>query len=290
MNQLEFLPCLDSEEMASARKSELLLGGDLAIYHSRIVVHAVTEGFYENEKNARVDWGEQVIEACVAKRTIPPWQPLPSTSREPFDRTRVQVSNETTFAVARRLQQDGHRPLSLNFANGISPGGGFLTGATAQEESLCRLSSLYWTLLSDPMYLYHSYLHMQDSSDWAILSPQVPFFRDDSLVALDQLIRLDWLTCAAPVAGRAEFAKAAELLKKRIHRVLAIATAYGYTTLVLGAWGCGAFGNDPQRTAEDFLEALGEQFAGSFSDVVFAITDWSPDRKFLGPFRDVFRP
>jgi len=70
--------------------------------------------------------------------------------------------------------------------------------------------------------------------------------------------------------------------------VLAIAQAYEYTTLVLGAWGYGAFGNDPARTALDFHDALANEFSGSFSEVVFAITDWSPERRFLGPFRDVF--
>jgi uncharacterized protein (TIGR02452 family) len=70
--------------------------------------------------------------------------------------------------------------------------------------------------------------------------------------------------------------------------VLAIAQAYEHAALVLGAWGCGAFGNDPHRTAIDFRQALEHEFSGVFSDVVFAITDWSPERKFLGPFRDVF--
>jgi uncharacterized protein (TIGR02452 family) len=79
-------------------------------------------------------------------------------------------------------------------------------------------------------------------------------------------------------------------LQHRIHRVLAIAQAYGYSVLVLGAWGCGAFANDPRRTAIDFRQALENDFCGAFSDIVFAITDWSPERRFLGPFRDVFAP
>jgi uncharacterized protein (TIGR02452 family) len=58
--------------------------------------------------------------------------------------------------------------------------------------------------------------------------------------------------------------------------------------LVLGAWGCGAFGNDPFRTAHDFREALQRRFGGVFEEVVFAITDWTEDRRFLGPFRDTF--
>ncbi len=69
---------------------------------------------------------------------------------------------------------------------------------------------------------------------------------------------------------------------------MSIAQAYKYTSLVLGAWGCGAFGNDAHRTAIDLRHALESDFSGAFSEVVFAITDWSPERKYLGPFRDVF--
>ena len=77
-------------------------------------------------------------------------------------------------------------------------------------------------------------------------------------------------------------------MKKRIHRVLAIARSYGYNALVLGAWGCGAFHNDPHRTAADFRDALANDFSGAFSDIVFAITDWSQERRFLEPFREAF--
>lgn len=70
--------------------------------------------------------------------------------------------------------------------------------------------------------------------------------------------------------------------------MLAIARTHGYRALVLGAWCCGAFGNDPERTARDFHGALTGPFAGVFSDVVFAVTDWSPQRSFLGSFGGLF--
>ncbi|MFN2323948.1 MAG: TIGR02452 family protein, partial [Trueperaceae bacterium] len=93
---------------------------------------------------------------------------------------------------------------------------------------------------------------------------------------------------AAPYAPAIGDERSADLLRARIHRVLAIAHAYGYRALVLGAWGCGAFANDPHRTAEDFRAALEGPFDGAFEEVVFAITDWSPERRTLGPFRDAF--
>ena len=89
----------------------------------------------------------------------------------------------------------------------------------------------------------------------------------------------------APAIGQPE---AGNLLQRRILRVLAIAKAFGHSAIVVGAWGCGAFRNDPHRTASDFQHALKYDFTGAFSDVVFAIADWSPERKYLGPFRDVF--
>lgn len=70
--------------------------------------------------------------------------------------------------------------------------------------------------------------------------------------------------------------------------MLAIAKAYGHSALVLGAWGCGVFKNDSHRTARDFRRALENYFEGTFSDIVFAIADWSPERKFLAPCREVF--
>jgi len=77
-------------------------------------------------------------------------------------------------------------------------------------------------------------------------------------------------------------------LEKRIHRILEVASAYDYDTFVLGAYGCGAFGNDPYPAARDFRNALEGDFAGHFSELVFAVTDWSVERKFLGPFAAVF--
>jgi uncharacterized protein (TIGR02452 family) len=125
-----------------------------------------------------------------------------------------------------------------------------------------------------------------DATDWAICSPDVPVFRKDDETELEHPWLLFFITCAAPYAPATGQPPAGDLLQRRIHRVLAIARAYGYSALVLGA--CGAFENDPQRTATDFRQALEGDYSRTFSEVVFAITDWSPERKFLGPFRDVF--
>jgi uncharacterized protein (TIGR02452 family) len=254
-----------------------------------------------------------VLATCAAKQSISPETSLPPAAARRFTETRVQVVNQTTLQASRKLVESGHRPLALNFANGIIAGGGFLTGSRAQEEVLCRSSALYETLVNDPMYDHHAGFSHRNSSDWAILSPDVPVFRNDDGSSLNEPWNLSFISSAAPICkfpparvaslmaeNRADptyagavlqaVQQSALLLRQRIHRVLSIAEAYGYETLVLGAWGCGAFHNDPARAAVDFRQALEHEFRGAFSEVVFAITDWSNERRFLGPFRDVFSP
>ena len=70
--------------------------------------------------------------------------------------------------------------------------------------------------------------------------------------------------------------------------VLAVAEKHDHKALVLGAWGCGAFGNDGNEIAKLFRRALENNFRGAFEYVVFAITDWSEDERFIGPFTRAF--
>ena len=288
MSELHILPCLDSEQMAALRRQELDISRDVATALGQSAVRASQEGFYVTKTGQQVVWRDAVLAACSAKVSIAPDTTLPANERSAFNATRVQVANETTLGASLRLVERGLRPLALNFANGTHPGGGFLLGATAQEEVLCRSSALYQTLLGDPMYEEHRKRQLPDSTDWAIYSPHVPVFRMDDGIELQRPWLLSFITCAAPYAPAIGQAQAGYLVQQRIHRVLAIARAYGYSALVLGAWGCGAFANDPRRTAIAFRQALEHEYNGAFSEVIFAIADWSAERKFLGPFSDVF--
>jgi len=286
--RLASLPCLDSPDIAEARRRELDIGRSAAAALGKSAVDASRNGYYLNTDGERVDLRSLVQIACAAKRSIAPSDEIPTPKLRPESETRVQVANETTLQASRRLFEAGLRPLALNFGNGVHPGGGFLNGARAQEEALCRSSALYLTLLGDPMYESHARRPQPDSTDWAIYSPDVPVFRTDDGTAVENPWPLTVLTAAAPYAPAIGQPASGDLLQKRILRVLGIAAAYGHRALVLGAWGCGAFGNDPRRTAKDFRRALEDDFAGAFSHVVFAVTDWSPKRRFLGPFRDTF--
>jgi len=290
MRTLTLLPCLDDAARAEACKRELGLDREFLAQLGRSAVTAVAEGGYGGPDGAWVDWRPQVEAAVSSKVSLPPDAALRKAAPVTFTTTRVQVCNESTMSVARRLHAQFPRVLALNFANGVHPGGGFLHGARAQEEALCRSSALYATLEGDPMYAAHRARPRHDASAWAIYSPDVPFFRTDDGTPLTEPWPLTVLTCAAPVVPETPMAEAADLLAERIRRVLAIAHANGHTALVLGAWGCGAFRNDPVRTARDFRAALEGEFSGAFAQVVFAIADWSEDRRYLGPFRAAFSP
>lgn len=290
MARLRLLPCLDDDELAALRRRELQLPQARAIALAFSTIEFIRQGHYPSAALERVDIGDLAQASLSARVSLPPEAVLLVRSPSAFAETSVVVTNETTLGAARRLVERGLRPLALNFANGVSPGGGFLRGALAQEEALCRSSALFATLESDPMYEAHRRATSHESSDWAILSPDVPVFRSDDGTALPEPWLLSFLTCAAPLATVVGQPRSGDLLAAGIRRTLAIARAFGYESLVLGAWGCGAFGNDPERTARDYRAALEGEFAGAFAEVVFAITDWSPERRFLGPFRDAFAP
>lgn len=282
------LDCLDSELLAEVRKKELGISEDFATYRSRLVKGAVERGIYDSGTGKDVVWRDEIIAACLSKRSIPPWQELPPLPTPAFELTRVHVTNETSLGAALRLMDQGLNPLVLNFANAQSPGGGFFRGGTSQEASLCRCSSLYWTLVSDPMYLYHSYQLEAESTDWAIVSPKAPFFCNDAGEHFDSPALVDVISSAAPRAYQVDEPVWRQLLRDRIERILYIAASQNYTSLVLGAWGCGSYGNDPWRTAQDFKSVIFNNFKGQFADLVFAIADWSPQRRLLRPFHDVF--
>lgn len=133
-------------------------------------------------------------------------------------------------------------------------------------------------------------------SDRVIHSPAVPVFRDDRGRLLDEPYTVGFLTAAAPNAGvvlRTTPERVAELpraLGTRAERVLETAVAGGYRRLVLGAWGCGVFQNDPDQVAGAFRALLGDggRFSGSFEHVVFGVLDRTRGAVVRGAFERAF--
>ncbi len=198
--------------------------------------------------------------------------------------TRIEVCNETTLSAAHRLvvEEGLGEVLCLNFASAKNPGGGFLGGSQAQEESLARSSALYACLTAAPMYYeVNRSCRTTMYTDHMILSPDVPVFRLDDGGLLDEPYEVSFITAPAVNAGAVArneprcIEQIVPTMRRRIAMVLALAASEGYKQLVLGAWGCGVFRNDPEEIAGLFAEQLlaGGVYAQCFERIVFAVLD-----------------
>ncbi|MFG1777706.1 TIGR02452 family protein [Micromonospora sp. NPDC049048] len=241
---------------------------------ARQTVAIAESGRYRDGGGAEVVIGAQVRAAVAGTRHHLPDEALPvaDTRAGAGD---VEVTYESTLQAARRVGPDA---ACLVFASAKNPGGGFLGGAKAQEESIARSSALYPCLLAVPdFYAFHRGQHDLRYSDRVIYSPRVPVFRDDKGTLLDLPYTASFLTAAAPnlgaiVRNQPEYtADVPGVLRRRARRVLEVAAAHGHRTIVLGAWGCGVFRNDPATVAEAFADAL--RAVDRFDRVVFAIRD-----------------
>ncbi len=217
-----------------------------------------------------------------------------SSSPTPFQ-TQYEVTNETTMHAIHRLMDEGEdRIFCLNFASAKNPGGGFLGGAEAQEESIARVTGLYNCQISQPRF-YES--NRQNRSclylDQMLYSPAVPIFKDEKGEVLEDIRTVSILTAPAVNAGVVrrrdpdEIAQIEPVMRQRINMVLAVAAEHQYETLILGAWGCGVFQNDPEAVAGYFKEEIEAGFKTTFRRIVFAIYD--KREAFIQPFQDNFK-
>jgi uncharacterized protein (TIGR02452 family) len=260
------------------------------------------EGGYTTPAGVFVPLADAVAAAAGGTAMFGP-EPVPVPPVPAGAGARCTVTGESSTGAARRLADApatgaASGPVAvLNFASARNPGGGYLNGAQAQEEALCRASALYPCLLRAPeFYAFHRAVRDPFYSDRVIHSPGVPVFRDDGGALLDRPYRAGFLTCPAPNAGviaRTMPERSDEIgpaLDARAERVLEVAVAHGYRRLVLGAWGCGVFRNDPARVAGAFARLLtgGGRFVRAVDEVVFAVLDRRADSPTRAAFAAAF--
>jgi uncharacterized protein (TIGR02452 family) len=128
------------------------------------------------------------------------------------------------------------------------------------------------------MYDFHRSHYDPLYSDYAMYSPEVPVFRADDGLLLEEPYAVALITSAAVNAAKLDPRRRSEIapaMWQRIVKVLAIGALHGHDSINLGAWGCGAFDNDGNEIAGLFDRALRNNFKGAYSRVTFAITDWS---------------
>ena len=191
------------------------------------------------------------------------------------EKCRFTITTEDSFQAGRRYVN----PLVMNFANAHNPGGGFRMGANAQEEALCRCSTLYASITSKKageMYKYNNTHASRVESDYMLISPNVIVFRDERYNLMENPVTMGVVTVPAPNRYGAALLASGKMIEetfiRRIRIMLAAAAKYGYNTLVLGAWGCGAFGNKPQDVAGYFKQVIVDEGYGKcFDEICFAI-------------------
>lgn len=213
---------------------------------------------------------------------------------------RGDCSNMDSFAVAlwqlkeyKEYLEYGKPPLVLNFANPVHPGGGVRHGARAQEEDLCRRSTLVCSLESADAQRYYEYnrsLEDYMASDAMIFTPEVEILRDENGNLLDDTAIVSVLTCAAPMIrygkGHLTESEYRKLLHRRISAMLKCAAWFDYRAVVLGAWGCGAFRNDARVISDIFRKVLKEEVP--FSRFDFAVLDRTKDQYNFNEFNRNF--
>lgn len=263
-------------------------------------VQITSLGWYEGARGGRVDISGDV-EACLAGTRLFAADAVMQIRAEELARksrglsTAIDVVNETTLVGASRLVSSGGSVGVLNFASAKNPGGGFLNGSQAQEESLARSSALHASQLRSPsFYENHRASPSMLYSDAMIVSPDCVVFRDDEGALLTEPYRVTFITSPAPNAGAAaksrpdEVPLARETLMRRAEGVLGLAARHGCERLVLGAWGCGVFGNDPAMVADVFAHHLLGAWDGRFAVVRFSVLDGSSSQETVGAFRRAF--
>lgn len=227
---------------------------------------------------------------------------------------KILVSKDRSFEAAMRYAlSDEHSEKKiavLNFASATNPGGGVEDGSSAQEESLCRCSTLYpvlaQTSLRNDFYEPHRRARNPLNNDDVIYSPEIVIVKTDTdypeRMEMDDWCVVDVITCAAPNlrkrTNRFSNGHAVQnvsvtpeelynLQYNRAQHILNVAAGNDVEVLILGAFGCGAFENDPKIVAQAWKDAL-DEYAKYFDVIEFAIYTSAYEQKNYKAFADVF--
>lgn len=207
---------------------------------------------------------------------------------------KVLVSGKRTLEASEAYAKQGKRVCILNFASATNPGGGVVHGSSAQEEAICRCSTLYPCLNTRKMwnefYMPHRNADNPLYNDDCIFTPDVKVFKSD-ISFPERLPEAEWwdvdvITCAAPNlrnipsnrmnpnSGSRKADISYEGLRAvhtaRIQRIFEVAISNGAEVLILGAFGCGAFCNPPELVAEVFAK-LTEKYRDNFDVIEYAV-------------------
>lgn len=247
----------------------------------------------------KYNFGNRIVSLFVPTRNIYHRNFQISTSilenKQTYKETRYSIKNESVIKTIHELRNYELSLGVLNFASAYHPGGGFLNGAIAQEEVLAYCSNLYDTLSSGHATLYYKNNKEATSNtytDGLVITNNI-FFRDENYNLVFSPSTCTVITCPAVnmnnvLRAKDNMSDAKRIMKNRMKKVLYAFIDAGCTNLVLGAWGCGVFKNDPEDIASAWYELLvNEGLQKYFESITFTILD-SKEEKNIKPFKKYF--
>ncbi|SEE32490.1 TIGR02452 family protein [Tenacibaculum sp. MAR_2010_89] len=260
-------------------------------------LNIIEQGFYLDTENNNITIGSEIeksisntrfftsIELDSLKKTVD----LKNNVKTEF----TVINEDSITSILRLSKKIDNKIMCLNFASAKNPGGVFLNGALAQEESLSVSSALYASQMKAyEFYTTHRNMKSCIYTDSMIHSPNVPVFRNRKGDLIKNYTSCGFITSAAVNKGVIKLKEQhlldsiTDIMDLRIEKMLSICAKEDYETLILGAWGCGVFQNDPEIIATLFHKHLSNRFKNQFKHIVFDI--YAKNDKYINAFKSVF--
>lgn len=244
-----------------------------------------------NRINADTTLNEAVKQSVSGQKYYTSAEKIERDHTEYDSKCKIEVSRLRSFEAARKYANGKDKVCVLNFASAVNPGGGVKYGAPAQEEGLCRVSTLYPALSVPEMlekYYHKNKAELESGAmdntycDDCIYTPGVVVIKEDgekcALLPESERYTVDVITCAAPdlrmknnkKGYRQDSEIISNIFERRIERIFEAAASKKADVLILGAFGCGAFGNSPVVVSEAFSKAV-EKYSHCFKKIEFAV-------------------
>ncbi|KAJ3105784.1 hypothetical protein HDU96_008441 [Phlyctochytrium bullatum] len=253
---------------------------------SKTTIQNIEDGFYTNDNGEVIDLATTYQHSLTGTQLFLAKDPIPQKlQNSSHRRPRVIFKTCTTLQAAEAAEASGATRVGvLNFASAKKPGGGFRKGASAQEESLARSSTLGALLESSPRF-YQCVLGRDATREDKIFythsilySPQVSFFKRDDGSTLPRPYEAGVVTCAAVNAGLVQahpehLGQIEEVMYERIRRIAQVFELNEHDVLILGAFGCGVFRNPVEMVTRLFYRVFVEEGRYSFDQLIFAVTE-----------------
>ena len=270
----------------------------------RIEIFKDTEAFIRKNPDLA-----SAVDRSIGQTILYAADQYPEIGETPEAYGKIFVSKRRSFEAAMQAHKEfpDAKICVLNFASATNPGGGVVNGSSAQEESLCRCSTLYPVLRTDTLWQQY---YGKNRANWnplhtddCIYTPGIVICKSDTdepkRLPENQWVTVDVISCAAPNLRKRpgnmhnqEYGAPVSITKgelydlhlKRAKHILHIAAANHVNTMILGAFGCGAFANDPETVASAMRDAT-EEYRRYFQQIEFAVYCSPRDHKNYDVFR-----